>query len=62
MTLFFVKITGRGITDCAYLAHKGYTALTMVAARWFTTFAEAELKAAEYRRLGYVQKFEVVEL
>ena len=62
MTLFFVKVTGRGISDYAYLAHNGYTALTMVAARAFKSKADAESEILAHRKLGYIQKFEVVEL
>lgn len=62
MILFFVKVTGRGIVDCAYLAHNGCTAATMVAARVFESRLNAENEISAYKKLGYVQKFEVVEL
>lgn len=62
MTLFFVKVTGRGIPDYVYLAHNGYTALSMVAAHAFSSRADAEREILACRKSGYVQKFEVVEL
>lgn len=62
MALFFVKVTGRGIDGFTYLAHNGYTALTMVGARGFSDKLDAQNEIAAYKKLGYVQKFEVVEL
>ena len=63
MKLFFIKVTGRGIRGtCEYVAFNAKTCLTMLHALTFADQKSAEAEALRYRKLGYVQQFEVVEL
>ena len=63
MKLFFIKVTGRGIRGpCEYIAFNAKTCLTMLQALPFADRESAESEALNYKKLGYVQQFEVVEL
>lgn len=63
MKLFFIKVTGRGIrSPCEYVAFNAKTCLTMLLALPFSDRKYAETEALRYKKLGYVQQFEVVEL